>query len=384
LNSFYRSRFNDYEDPLLSINIKAEGTLSYNSLVFIPSHAPYDLYSQDYERGLALYAKGIFISEKNKDLIPDYLKFAKGLVDSEDLSLNISREMLQKSPILNKISKNIENKIIDCLKEVMNNDNDKYQKFFDLYGVFIKFGIYASYGMKKDALSDLLVYRSLNQEKKISLKQYKENMKEDQKVIYYATGKTKEAIEMLPELAKFKKNNIDVLFLSDNIDEFVFMMMHDYDSLEFKNITSEDKESLSEEEKKRLEDLEVANKRLLDDVKASLGEKVDAVSFNLHLGEAPVSLASKEGMSMNMANVLRKEQEARNEEGEGIEASKVLQINPDHPLFEAIKDVTAKEEVDTLASVLYDEAMILEGFEIDDKASFIKNLNALMLKAYQK
>lgn len=384
LNSFYRSRFNDYEDPLLSINIKAEGTLSYNSLVFIPSHAPYDLYSQDYERGLALYAKGIFISEKNKDLIPDYLKFAKGLVDSEDLSLNISREMLQKSPILNKISKNIENKIIDRLKEVMNNDNDKYQKFFDLYGVFIKFGIYASYGMKKDALSDLLVYRSLNQEKKISLKQYKENMKEDQKVIYYATGKTKEAIEMLPELAKFKKNNIDVLFLSYNIDEFVFMMMHDYDSLEFKNITSEDKESLSEEEKKRLEDLEVANKRLLDDVKASLGEKVDAVSFNLHLGEAPVSLASKEGMSMNMANVLRKEQEARNEEGEGIEASKVLQINPDHPLFEAIKDVTAKEEVDTLASVLYDEAMILEGFEIDDKASFIKNLNALMLKAYQK
>lgn len=384
LNSFYRARFNDYEDPLLSINIKAEGTLEYNSLVFIPSHAPYDLYSQDYEKGLALYAKGIFISEKNKDLVPDYLKFVKGLVDSEDLSLNISREMLQKSPILAKISRNIENKIVDRLKELKDSDYDKYLKFFDLYGAFIKLGIYASYGAKKDSLADLLVYTSMNEEKKISLKQYKENMKEDQKVIYYATGKTKEAIEMLPELSKFKKNGMDVLFLSDNIDEFVFMMMHDYDSVEFKNITAEDKDSLNDEEKKRLEDLEVENRRLLDDVKASLGKKVDAVSFNLHLGEAPVSLASKDGISMNMANVLKKEQEAMKEQGDSIEASKVLQINPEHPLFNAIKGVTDRAEVDTISSVLYDEAMLLEGFEIDDKASFIKNLNALMLKAYQK
>ena len=383
MDNFYKTRFNDYENPLLSINIHAEGTFDYDSIVYIPSHVPYDLYSQDYEKGLALYAKGIFITEKNKELIPDYLKFVKGVVDSEDLSLNISREMLQKSPLLEKIQKNIEKKVIERLKQLKNEDNDKYQKFFENYGSFIKYGIYTSYGAKKDLLSDLLIYSSIEQDKKISLKEYKDSMKEGQKYIYYATGKTIDSIKLLPEIGKYHRLGYDVLLMNENIDEFTLMMMHDYAGVEFKNITSQDKDDISEEDKKKITDLETDNRRFLDDMKASLKDKVDEVTFSLNLGDAPVSLTTKQGLSMNMEKVLNSDPARQGSEEEKVKAEKVMEINPDHPLFEAVKAITDENEIKKLSSVFYDEAMILEGFEIEDKSDFVKNLNELMLKAYQ-
>lgn len=381
LESFYQSRFSDYEKPILSLPIHTEGTFDYDAIVYIPSHVPYDLYSQDYEKGLALYAKGIFISEKNKDLIPDYLKFVKGIVDTEDLSLNISREMLQKSPLIEKISKNIEKKIIDRLVTLKEEDNEKYAQFYKNYGVFLKYGIYSSYGAKKDTLSDLLMYTSLDEKKMVSLKEYKDKMKEGQKYIYFAAGKTIEALKLLPEIQKFRKKGYDVLLLTDNIDEFTLMMMHDYAGVEFKNINSEEKDELSDDEKKQIKNLETEHRCFLDDMKTALKDKVDEVTFSLSLDESPIALTTKNGLSLNMEEVINNE--PFKDEDEKVKAQKVLEINPNHPLFETLSKVTDEKEIEKVASVFYDEAMLLEGFDIKDKENFVKNLNDLMLKAYK-
>lgn len=380
LNSFYKANFADFDDPLLSINLNVEGLVSFNSLIFIPSHIPYDLYSQNYEKGLKLYIKGIFIKEKAKELVPDYLKFIKGLVDTNDLTLNISREMLQEDPRLKKISETIENKVISNLKDLKNSDYDKYLKFYKLYGDHLMYGIYSSYGFKKNLLADLLVFKSLNNEKEIDLKTYKENMKEGQKYIYFASGKSVESINLLPEIEKFKKDGIDVLFLTKDIDEFAFTMMNEYEKVEFKNITSHDKDALTDDEKSKLEVLEAENKELLDNIKESLGNKVDKVSLSTKLVDSPVCISTQNGLSLNM------EQTINQVPGdEKAKASKVLEVNPNHELFKAISEYKGdKELIQKYSSVLYDEAMILEGFEIEDKATFIKNLNELMLKSLKK
>lgn len=380
LNAFYKANFADFDDPLLSINLNVEGLVSFNSLIFIPSHIPYDLYSQNYEKGLKLYIKGIFIKEKAKELVPDYLKFIKGLVDTNDLTLNISREMLQEDPRLKKISETIENKVISNLKDLKNSDYDKYLKFYKLYGDHLMYGIYSSYGFKKNLLADLLVFKSLNNEKEIDLKTYKENMKEGQKYIYFASGKSVESINLLPEIEKFKKDGIDVLFLTKDIDEFAFTMMNEYEKVEFKNITSHDKDALTDDEKSKLEVLEAENKELLDNIKESLGNKVDKVSLSTKLVYSPVCISTQNGLSLNM------EQTINQVPGdEKAKASKVLEVNPNHELFKAISEYKGdKELIQKYSSVLYDEAMILEGFEIEDKATFVKNLNELMLKSLKK
>ena len=380
LNSFYKANFNDFDDPLLSINLNVEGMVSFNSLIFVPSHIPYDLYSQNYEKGLKLYIKGIFIKEKAKELVPDYLKFIKGLVDTNDLTLNISREMLQEDPRLKKISETIENKVISNLKDLKNSDYDKYLKFYKLYGDHLMYGIYSSYGFKKNLLADLLVFKSLNNEKEIDLKSYKENMKEGQKYIYFASGKSIESIQLLPEIEKFKKDGIDVLFLTKDIDEFAFTMMNEYEKVEFRNISTHDKESLSDDEKSKLEVLEAENKELLDNIKDSLGAKVDKVSLSTKLVDSPVCISTQNGLSLSM------EQTINQVPGdEKAKASKVLEVNPNHELFKAISEFKGdKELIKKYSDVLYDEAMLLEGFEIEDKASFIKNLNELMLKSLKK
>ena len=380
LNSFYKANFNDFDDPLLSINLNVEGMVSFNSLIFVPSHIPYDLYSQNYEKGLKLYIKGIFIKEKAKELVPDYLKFIKGLVDTNDLTLNISREMLQEDPRLKKISETIENKVISNLKDLKNSDYDKYLKFYKLYGDHLMYGIYSSYGFKKNLLADLLVFKSLNNEKEIDLKSYKENMKEGQKYIYFASGKSIESIQLLPEIEKFKKDGIDVLFLTKDIDEFAFTMMNEYEKVEFRNISTHDKESLSDDEKSKLEVLEAENKELLDNIKDSLGEKVDKVSLSTKLVDSPVCISTQNGLSLSM------EQTINQVPGdEKAKASKVLEVNPNHELFKAISEFKGdKELIKKYSDVLYDEAMLLEGFEIEDKATFIKNLNELMLKSLKK
>ena len=380
LNSFYKSNFMDFEEPLLSININVEGIVNFNALAFIPSHIPYDLYSQNYEKGLKLYIKGIYIKEKAKELVPDYLKFIKGLVDTNDLSLNISREMLQEDSRLKKISETIENKVISNLKDLKTNDYEKYLKFYKLYGDHLMYGIYSSYGFKKNLLADLLVFKSLNSDKEIDLKTYKDNMKKDQKVIYYATGKSVEAIKMLPEIEKFKKDGVDVLFLTREIDEFAISMMNEYEKINFQNISSHDNDSLSEEEKSKLNVVEAENKELLDNIKEGLGDKVDKVSLSTKLVDSPVCISTQNGLSLNMEKTIN---EIPNDEK--AKASKVLEINPNHELFKAMVEHKGdKELISKYSSVLYDEAMLLEGFDVEDKATFIKNLNELMLKSLSK
>ena len=380
LNKFYKDNFMDYEDPLLALNLNVEGMVNFNSLVFIPSHVPYDLYSQNYEKGLKLYIKGIFIKDKAKELVPDYLKFIKGLVDTNDLTLNISREMLQEDPRLKKISETIENKVISNLKDLKTKDFEKYLKFYSLYGDHLMYGIYSSYGFKKNVLSDLLVFKSLNHDKEIDFKVYKDEMKKDQKFIYYACGKSVESIKLLPEIEKYKKDGIDVLFLTRDIDEFAFQMMNEYEKVEFKNIAVHDKDSLTEEEKSELETKEAENKELLDNIKEALKGKVDEVSLSNKLVDSPVCISTKDGLSLNMEKTLNNipsEEKAK--------ASKVLEINPNHELFKAMSDIKAdKDTVKKYSDVLYDEAMLLEGFEVQDKENFIKNLNELMLKSLKK
>ena len=380
LNAFYKANFTDFEDPLLSLNLNVEGLISFNSLLFIPSHIPYDLYSQNYEKGLKLFIKGIFIKEKAKELLPDYLKFVKGLVDTNDLTLNISREMLQEDPRLKKISETIENKLIAKLKDLKSSDYDKYLKFYSLYGDHLMYGIYSSYGFKKNLLADLLVFKSLNNEKEIDLKTYKDNMKKDQKYIYFATGKSIESIKLLPEIEKYKNEGIDVLFFTKDIDEFAFSMMNEYEKIPFMNIATHDKDDLSEEEKSKLDVLEAENKELLDNIKESLGEKVDKVAVSTKLVDSPVCVSTQNGLSLNMEKTIN---EVPGEER--AKASKVLEINPNHELFKAMSEFKSdKDTIKKYSDVLYDEAMLLEGFEIEDKANFIKNLNELMLKSLKK
>lgn len=377
LNEFYKTHFDDYEDPLISLYVKTEGVISYSAILYIPAHAPYNLYSDSYEKGLALYSKGIFVQEKCKELVSDYLKFTKGLVDSDDFPLNISREILQNSPLLKKIASNIENKLIEKLKDLQKNDYDKYLKFVDIYIDNIKYGIYSSYGAKKDLLADLLVYKTNKDEKGITLKKYVEDKKEDQKYIYYATGKTPEEILLKPEMEKYKRDDIKVLLLTSNIDEFCLMMMQNYDKLEFKNISSENKDEITEEEKKRLQTLTDENKRFLDEIKNSLKDKIDEVSFSNKLVDSPLCITSKEGLSLNMEKVLEN-QPKMDEDSHAPKAIKVLEINPDHKLFKAIKDLD-DESLKKYAPILYEEALLLEGYEVEDKKSFVENLNNLLI-----
>lgn len=380
MEKFYTSRFNDYEKPLISVFVKAEGLLSYNALLYIPSHAPYNLYSENYEKGLALYSKGIFIKEKCAQLVPDYLKFVKGLVDSDDFSLNISRELLQNSPVMKKIAGNIESKILSELLKLKKDDYEKYLKFFKIYGNHIKFGIYSSYGSMNDKLKDLLVYKSINEDKPIDLKKYVESMKEDQKYIYFASGKNEESIKLLPQLEKFKKSGQNVLIMDESIDEFTIMMLREYDKKEFKNISDESSEELSKEEKEKIDSLTAANKRVLDELKEALKDKVDEVGFSSKLVDSPVCIITKDGLSMNMENVINEEQAANQQEGQKVKSKKILQINPDHELFKAISSVKDEESLKQYGHLLYDEAMMLEGFEVKDKKAFVENLNNLMLK----
>ncbi len=336
MEKFYTSRFDDYEKPLISIFVKAEGLLSYNALLFVPGHAPYNLYSENYEKGIALYSKGIFIKEKCPELIPDFLKFVKGLVDSDDFSLNISREMLQNSPVMQKIAKNIENKLVSELLKLKKDDYEKYLKFFKIYGNHLKFGIYSSYGSKNEELKDLLVYNSLNDEKPIDLKSYLEAMKEDQKFIYFASGKNLESIKLLPQLEKFKKTGQNVLLMDESIDEFTIMMLREYSKKEFKNISDESSEELSKEEKDTIDSLTATNKRVLDGIKDALKDKVDEVGFSSNLVDSPVCIITKDGLSMNMEHVINEEQPGNNEEADKVKSKKILQINPNHDLFKAI------------------------------------------------
>ena len=381
LNNFYKEKFSDYEDTAMSLFVRVDGKVTYDALLFIPSHIPYDLYSDSYEKGLQLYSKGVFIKDKCSELLPDYLKFVKGLVDSPDLNLNISREILQQSPILKKVSENVEKKVVDKLLEVKKTDFDKYIKFWENFGEHIKFGIYTTYGMKKDLLQDTLIFHSLLEDKYISLKEYKEKMGKDQKYIYYASGETLDAIKMLPQIEKYKKENKDVLLLDKKIDEFAIMMLREYDKSEFKSISQESQDDISKEEQEKVENITTDNKRLLDNIKEALKDEVDDVIISSKLVDSPVCISTKEGLSLEMEKTLNEQPGA----SENVKAQKVLEINPDHELFQAFVSIQDDDDlVKEYASILLDEAMLLEGREIKDRSSFVKKLNTLMIKALKR
>ena len=381
LNEFYKSKFSDYEDPLLSIQLNIEGKVDYSALLFIPSHQPYNLYSENYDKGLQLYSKGIFIKDKCPELIPDYLKFVKGLVDSDAFNLNISREILQTSPVLKTIADNIEKKIVDKLKELKTSDFDKYLKFWSAFGEHIKYGIYSTYGFKKDLLADLLIFHSLKEDKYISLKEYEDKMTKDQKYIYYASGSNLDSIKLLPQIEKYKNNDMDVLLLDNRIDEFAISMMREYDKKEFKSIASDTTDDISKEEQEKLDTVSAEHRRLLDNLKESLKDKVDDVVVSNKLVDSPVCISTKDGLSLEMEKTINEE----STDGEKVNSTKVLELNPEHELFKIFASIEQDDEmVKEYATVLYDEALLLEGYDVSNKQDFVKKLNALIVKAFQK
>ena len=381
LNEFYKGKFMDYEDPLFALQLKIEGKVDYESLLFVPSHAPYNLYSENYEKGLELYSKGIFIKEKCPELIPDYLKFVRGLVDSEAFNLNISREMLQRSPSLKLIADNVEKKIVDKLKELKEKEYDKYVKFWNVFGDHIKYGIYSTYGSKKDLLQDLLIFHTLNKDNDsyTSLKEYKDNMKKGQKYIYFVSGENLDAIRLFPQLEKYRKDGIDVLLLDQKIDEFAVMMLREFDKTELKSIQEDRQEDISKEEASKIEEITATNKRLLDNLKEGLSGKVEEVIISNKLVDSPVCISTKDGLSLEMEKTLN-EQKMGDEQG--VKSQKVLEINPNHELFSAFSRIQDDDEkVKEYASILYDEALLLEGHDIENKQEFVKKLNNLISKA---
>ena len=359
-NEFYKDKFNDYTDPLKVIHTSVEGNVSFDALLFIPSKAPFNFYSQDYEKGLQLYSRGVFIMDKASDLIPEHFRFVKGLVDSQDLSLNISREMLQHDRQLKVIANRIEKKIKSELELMLKNEREKYEEFFKNFGLQLKYGIYQSYGMKKDMLQDLLMYYSANEEKMITLKEYVEKMKEDQKHIYFASGESIEKISKLPQCELLKDKGYDLLYMLDNVDEFVIQMMQDYDGKTFKNIAQGDLDLESEEEKKEIEKQNEDNKPLLDSLKEALGDKVVDVKVSGRLKTHPVCLVSSEGLSFEMEKVLAQMPGQEN----AMKAGRILEINPNHAIFKALQTITDQDKIKDYAKLLYDQALLIEGFEV--------------------
>ncbi len=361
-NSFYSDKFFDYETPLKVVHSSVEGQISYNSLLFIPSHAPYDYYTKEYEKGLQLYSNGVLIMEKCADLLPDYFSFVKGLVDSEDVSLNLSREILQQDRQLKLIAKSIEKKIKSTLEEMLENDREKYEKFFEAFGMQLKYGIYSSYGMNNDMLKDLLLFYSSTEKKKVTLKEYVSRMKEDQKKIYYASGDSIEKIDMLPNVERFKEKEIEVLYLPDYVDEFTIQALMEYDSKKFANVSSESEDLDSEEEKKELEKENKEAKDIFEIMKKSLPAVKD-VRFTNKLKTHPVCLSTEGNISLEMEKVLN-----AMPTGENVKAEIVLEINDKHPIADKLKDLydNNKDELEKYSKILYNQARLIEGLNVEN------------------
>lgn len=377
-NEFYKDKFNDFSDPLKVMHNSVEGTISYDSLLFIPSQTPMNYYSQDYEKGLQLYSRGVFIMDKASDLVPEHFRFVKGLVDSQDLSLNISREMLQHDRQLKIIADKIEKRIQNELEKMLKNDRETYEEFFKNFGLQLKFGIYNSYGMLKDKLQDLLLYYSAVQKKYITLKEYVEAMKDDQKEIFFASGETNDRIDHLPTVEMLKDKGFDILYLTDNVDEFCIQMLRDYQEKPFKNINQGNLDIDNEEEKKELEKVNEDNKDLLETLKDVLKDQVQDVKISSRLKTHPVCLVSGEGVSFEMEKVLN-----QMPDGQNVKAGRILEINPHHAIFNALQSVFQKdqEKVKDYASLLFNQALLIEGFSIDDPVEFSNQICQLMVDA---
>ena len=376
-NEFYKNTFYDYEAPAKVISTSSEGMISYNALLFIPSHAPFDFYSKEYKKGLALYTSGVMIMEKCADLLPDYFSFVRGVVDSADLSLNISREILQQDHQLKTISKNLEKKIRNELSSMKDNDREKYVEFFKTFGRIIKFGIYSDYGMHKDSLQDLLVFYSASQKKYISLDEYVTAMPEGQKFIYFAAGDSTERLEKLPSAEAVLDRGYDLLLCTEDIDEFCLQMLRNYKEKEFKNIGSGDLGLETDKEKEELKNASEDSKELFEEMKKSLSDKVSDIRLSSTLKEHPVSLSSEGPVSIEMEKVLK------NMPGsEGVVSSKVLEINASHKIFETLKSEFSAGNTEKIAKytkLLYNQALLIEGLAIEDPVEYAKSVCELMI-----
>ena len=373
-NEFYKATFHDWNDPLLHINLKVQGNIEYDALLFIPKKLPFDYYTKNFKRGLQLYTKNVFIMEKCEDLIPEYFNFISGLVDCDSLSLNISREILQQNSELQVISKNLEKKIISELEKILKNDREKYIEFWKEFGRSIKAGVQDMFGMNKEKLQDLLIFVSSHDDKYTTLKEYVDRMG-DNKEILYVPAESIDAVKSLPKMEKLKEQGREVLILTDKIDEFTLMAMRDYSGKEFKSINSSDfKFSDDKEKEEEVKKIADENKELIEKAKEFLKDKVSEVELSNNIGNSASSLLAKGGLSLEMEKTLSE----MTNNNDAPKAEKILAINPEHVLFNKLKSSVNTEDFNKLVDVLYNQALLLEGFNVENPAEFIKNLNSLI------
>lgn len=372
---FYKQKFNDYLEPAYTIKADIEGAVNYKALLFVPQHAPYDYYTKEYKRGLKLYSAGVLIMDSCADLLPDCFGFIKGVVDSPDLSLNISREVLQQDRQLKTIAESLEKKIVAEFKKFLKNDREGYEKMFGEYAASIKFGVYDKFGAKKDALKDIVLFYSSYEKKLTLLSEYVSRMKEGQEFIYYACGEDVAKIDRLPTTEAVKDRGYEVLYLADSIDEFVLKTLDEYGGKKFKSVSAKDGVAKTEEETAREKSAEEENKSLTDAVKTALGGKVGDVRLNVGLKNHAVCLVAGGEISFEMERVFAA---MPGNKGAGLKAERVLELNPDHPVFARLKKAAGTPDFDELCSVLYDEALLIEGFKLDDPAGFAEKINKLL------
>lgn len=379
-NQFYKDHFYDYEDPMRVIHFSVEGNVSFTSLLYIPSHVPQGFYNQDYKKGLQLYSRGVFIMDHAEELLPDYLRFVKGLVDSQDLSLNISREMLQHDNQLKLIAKRIEKKVLSELTTMLTKERDAYEKFWKAFGLNIKFGVYNNWGMDKDKLENLLMFYTSKEQKLTTLNEYVDRCKEDQKEIYYVSGSDLEMMNKLPIVQTLKKKDFEVIYLLDDVDEFVMQTLQQFREKTFKNASQGNLDLDTEEEKKELEQTTSDNKDLLDFMKDALKDEVAEVKISNRLSDDPVCLTAGEGVSFEMEKVFANMPEGNGPMG-GMKAERILELNPNHPIFQTLKTLFTndKEKVKEVAEVLYDQALLIEGFPIEDPIAYSRKICELLV-----
>lgn len=373
---FYVEKFYDYSEPLKYAHVKNEGNANYNALLYIPSKAPFDYYSKEYEKGLQLYSNGVLIMDKCSDLLPDYFSFVKGLVDSEDLSLNISREMLQHDRQLKVIAKSIEKTISNELKKMLKNEREKYEEFWKAFGLQMKYGVYSDYGMNKDKLQDLLMFTSSKESKLVTLDEYVTGMREEQKFIYYASGESIARIEQLPQTELVKDNGFEILYLTDNIDEFALRSLHSYKDKEFKSVSADDLGLENTEKQEKIKEEEEKSADMLKAIADALEGKVAKVTLSQRLKSHPVCLTSEGEISLEMEKVLN-----AMPTDQKIKAQRVLEINPEHEIFaklKALSDSGDKEKLDKYANILYTQALLIEGISIENPVEFSNLICGLM------
>ena len=369
-NNFYTERFYDYEKPMKVIHTSVEGLCSYNAILYIPSHTPFDLYSKEYEKGLQLYANDVLIMDKCPDLLPDYFNFVKGVVNSQDLSLNISREMLQQDKNVGIIAKNIEHKIKSELEKMLANDRENYKKFFDNFGRQIKFGVYDNYGLNKDKLKDLLLFYSSKEKQFVTLKEYLNKMSKEQDSIYYACGETIDKIDLLPQVELVKDKGYDILYLTDYIDEFVVKTIMEYEQKKFVNICSKDLDLSTDEEKEKLKKTNEKAKKMFDLMKEDLNSEVEEVRYTDRLKKHPVCLTNEGEISVEMEKVMN-----AMPTDDKVKAKTILEINKNHPIVKKLEDLykNDKEKLKEYTKIIYAQARLIEGLSIDNPTE-ISNL----------